>query len=325
MQESASSKQSIIAIVVAVIAVIAVIALVAVLTITATRAGSVGAHDSANAKGDLTSKVSLVSAQPGKEPKIKIDAPVSVSSSIAYRRVKEGTGAQLKKGQRMCLNIAVYDAKTGKKESSTWQKNTPDCSATHGSDQEPMRTMLDKARVGTIWILSTPAEQGNSTTSANAQGASIWVMQLARTITDLKHATGTKVTNIPSNLPKVTLAANGKPSINMNGYKGSSTLVSQDLIRGKGAKVTANQTVKAHYTGWLLNGKQFDSSWTGRGAAEFSLNNVIKGWKQGLTGKRVGSRVLLVVPPSLGYGKQKQGSIPANSTLVFVVDILAAY
>lgn len=52
---------------------------------------------------------------------------------------------------------------------------------------------------------------------------------------------------------------------------------------------------------------------------------VIEGWLEGLKGQKVGSEVLLVVPPSLGYGDQAQGEIPANSTLVFVVDILAKY
>ena len=51
---------------------------------------------------------------------------------------------------------------------------------------------------------------------------------------------------------------------------------------------------------------------------------VIDGWNQGLVGQTVGSQILLVVPPSLGYGTTAQGSIPANSTLVFVIDILAA-
>ena len=103
----------------------------------------------------------------------------------------------------------------------------------------------------------------------------------------------------------------------MNGYKGSDTLVSQDLIKGEGAEVKDTQTVVAHYTGWLLDGTQFDST--------FSLDGVIKGWKQGLAGHTVGSQVLLVVPPSLGYGSEAKDKIPANSTLVFVVDILAAY
>lgn len=123
----------------------------------------------------------------------------------------------------------------------------------------------------------------------------------------------------------MTLAKDGKPSIDMNGYKGSDSLVSQDLIKGKGAVVKDTQSVVAHYTGWLLDGTQFDSSWDRGQSSAFSLDSVIKGWKQGLAGHTVGSQVLLVVPPSLGYGNKDQEKIPANSTLVFVVDILAAY
>ena len=124
---------------------------------------------------------------------------------------------------------------------------------------------------------------------------------------------------------KPVLDKDGKPSIDMNGYKGSDSLVSQDLIKGNGAEVKDTQTVVANYTGWLLNGTQFDSSWDRGESSSFSLDSVIKGWKQGLAGHTVGSQVLLVVPPDLGYGNKKQSSIPANSTLVFVVDILAAY
>ena len=96
------------------------------------------------------------------------------------------------------------------------------------------------------------------------------------------------------------------------------------LIKGKGAKVSQHAVVSVNYTGWLLNGKVFDSSWTRGQSAEFSLDQVVKGWSQGLAGQTVGSQVLLVVPPSLGYGDQASGKIPANSTLVFVVDILSA-
>ena len=70
----------------------------------------------------------------------------------------------------------------------------------------------------------------------------------------------------------------------------------------------------------------FDSSWTRKSPATFAIGtgNVIPGWDKGLVGKKVGSRVLLVVPPADGYGAQGQGQIPANATLVFVVDILDA-
>lgn len=165
----------------------------------------------------------------------------------------------------------------------------------------------------------------NSTSSSSTGPSYLMVLTLVSKSKNLKKATGDKVANVPADLPKVTLAKNGKPSIDMNGYKGSDSLVSQDLIKGKGAVVKDTQTVVANYTGWLLDGTQFDSSWDRGEASSFSLDSVIAGWKQGLAGHTVGSQVLLVVPPSLGYKDQKQDKIPANSTLVFVVDILAAY
>ena len=159
---------------------------------------------------------------------------------------------------------------------------------------------------------------------SNSSGTS-YLMVLTLVSKSKEKATGEKVADIPADLPKVTLAKDGKPSIDMNGYKGSDSLISQDLIKGKGAVVKDTQSVVAHYTGWLLDGTQFDSSWDRGQSSAFSLDSVIKGWKQGLAGHTVGSQVLLVVPPSLGYGNKDQEKIPANSTLVFVVDILAAY
>ena len=139
-------------------------------------------------------------------------------------------------------------------------------------------------------------------------------------------ATGTPVTP-PAGLPTVTLDANGAPSLTAATGTAPTTLVTQPLIKGTGPAVTKGQTVVVNYTGWLWNGTKFDSSWD-RGTT-FPVQNigqaqVIDGWNQGLVGQTVGSQILLIVPPSLGYGTTAQGSIPANSTLVFVVDILAA-
>ena len=104
-------------------------------------------------------------------------------------------------------------------------------------------------------------------------------------------------------------------------------LVSQNLIDGTGPEVKTGQTITVHYTGALwTDGTVFDSSWKRKSPATFAIGtgNVIPGWDKGLVGKKVGSRVLLVVPPADGYADKVQGQIPANSTLVFVVDILDA-
>ena len=96
------------------------------------------------------------------------------------------------------------------------------------------------------------------------------------------------------------------------------------LSAGDGAIVCPGAKVKVNYVGALWNGTVFDSSYERGEPAEFSLTQVVKGWTNGLAGQTVGSQVLLVVPPSEGYGDTAQNGIPANSTLVFVVDILSA-
>ena len=87
-------------------------------------------------------------------------------------------------------------------------------------------------------------------------------------------------------------------------------------------EVDENAVLVVNYAGWLWDGTPFDSSFSRGEPAVFSLNSVIQGWKYGLAGTHVGDRVLLVVPPEWGYGKEDTSSIPGGSTLVFVVDVL---
>ncbi|OOF44083.1 FKBP-type peptidyl-prolyl cis-trans isomerase [Rodentibacter trehalosifermentans] len=92
---------------------------------------------------------------------------------------------------------------------------------------------------------------------------------------------------------------------------------------GKGEVIKPTDTVKVHYTGKLPNGEVFDSS-VGRGQpAEFRLDQVVKGWTEGLQLVKKGGKIELVLPPELAYGKQGAGtSIPPNSTLYFDVEVL---
>lgn len=96
------------------------------------------------------------------------------------------------------------------------------------------------------------------------------------------------------------------------------------LREGNGRQPKASSTVLAHYTGWLTTGAQFDSSWDRGEPISFSLQQFVKGWTEGLQLVAEGGRILLVIPPELGYGARATGSIPANSTLVFVVDLVSA-
>jgi FKBP-type peptidyl-prolyl cis-trans isomerase len=101
-------------------------------------------------------------------------------------------------------------------------------------------------------------------------------------------------------------------------------LVKEDLRVGTGAEATAGATVEVHYTGWLLDGPEFDSS-RRRGPFTFVLGagHVIRGWDQGVAGMRVGGTRKLTIPPELGYGlRGYPGLIPAQATLVFEVELL---
>jgi FKBP-type peptidyl-prolyl cis-trans isomerase len=96
-----------------------------------------------------------------------------------------------------------------------------------------------------------------------------------------------------------------------------------ELKEGTGEMPAATSTVKVHYSGWTLDGKQFDSS-VGRGQpATFPLNGVIKGWTEGVGSMKVGGKRKLVIPYALAYGEAgRPPQIPARATLVFDVELL---
>lgn len=125
--------------------------------------------------------------------------------------------------------------------------------------------------------------------------------------------------NGPTKEPKVTVPKAAAPT----------ALKVETLIEGTGKPVEAGQVMTAQYHGVLWkDGSVFDSSWQRGAAADFPIGvqQVIPGWDKALVGKKIGSRVLIVVPPAEGYGEQGMPpKIAGTDTLVFVVDILEAY
>ena len=107
--------------------------------------------------------------------------------------------------------------------------------------------------------------------------------------------------------------------------KTESGLQYEDLARGRGRPAKAGDEVSVHYTGWLENGKKFDSSIDRKQAFQFSLGarQVIAGWDEGVAGMKTGGIRRLIIPAELGYGARGAGGIiPPNATLVFEVELL---
>lgn len=114
-------------------------------------------------------------------------------------------------------------------------------------------------------------------------------------------------------------AVSGKPTTTSSG------LEYWDIKKGTGKLAEKGKKVSVHYTGWLTNGKEFDSSRDVGEPIQFDLGTgqVIKGWDEGIAGMKVGGKRQLKIPPALGYGARGFGSsIPPNSTLVFDVELM---
>ncbi|MFC4631978.1 FKBP-type peptidyl-prolyl cis-trans isomerase [Promicromonospora alba] len=250
----------------------------------------------------------------GKEPKVTFKAPLKVAGPTS-RVVDEGTGEELVEGAQVTINYVVIAGKDGKTSGSTWETKKPETFTLGDPQYDLLNDRLIGQKVGTRLVMASTAMD---------QTIQVTMVEVAEVKEIPTRAEGTEVAP-KDGLPTVALADNGQPTVTIpKNYEAPTELVVQPLVEGDGAEVTKDQTVTVQYAGCLLDGTSFDSSWSRGTPTSFPLNGVIPGWTNGIAGQKVGSQVLLVVPADQGYGDQENGAIPANSTLVFVVDILEA-
>lgn len=168
---------------------------------------------------------------------------------------------------------------------------------------------------------------GNPQAGIEGTDTLVFVIDIENTFNEKSSAEGETAAQDDASLPKVGTNTDGKaPSIEVPKADPPKKLVANYVIEGDGAEVAASDTVLVQYKGVVWDtGKEFDSTYSREAISSFGLQQVVKGWSQGMTGKKVGSRIVIVIPPELGYGDTPpSGSgIEKDSTMVFTVDILA--
>ncbi|NRD09875.1 FKBP-type peptidyl-prolyl cis-trans isomerase [Rathayibacter agropyri] len=114
-----------------------------------------------------------------------------------------------------------------------------------------------------------------------------------------------------------------KPEVDAPEGPAPDSLVVEDIVIGDGAEAQPGSTVEVHYLGVEYDtGEEFDSSWSRNQSINFPLNNLIRGWQQGIPGMKVGGRRKLVCPPALAYGPAGGGHPLSGKTLIFMIDLL---
>jgi peptidylprolyl isomerase len=279
-------------------------------------------------------QAAVITPAQGSTPPNKLETKVLV----------QGSGPAVTNGELAVVNYTAYNWSQKKKLGDTYASASqpvaePQSLQVGSTSALPAwSTALTGAKVGSrIEVVAPPADafgsQGNPQAGVGPTDVLVFVLDVVATYPADADITGTMGPQTDTSLPTVVgEPGTGNPTVNIpKGVKPPSGLVANVLIQGHGATVVKGQTLLLQYTGVDWNtGKNFDSSFTRKTAFTTAIGEgaVIPGWDQGLVGKHVGDRVLLVIPPSLGYGPQggqSSAGIGANDTLVFVVDIIAAF
>ncbi|MEU6367785.1 FKBP-type peptidyl-prolyl cis-trans isomerase [Streptomyces sp. NPDC046931] len=268
----------------------------------------------------------------GEKPTVA-KGPGTPPKDLAVKTVIAGGGPTVAENDYIQAHYLGQIWDTAKIFDNSYDRRTPlVIQLAQGGIIDGWRYALPGRKVGSRVLMAVPptwgyGSQGNPEAGIKGTDTLVFVVDIQNTFNAKSSAKGKIVPQNDAKLPKVGTNTDGSaPSVEVPKVKPPTGLVAKYVIEGNGDAVAADSTVLVQYKGVLWDtGKEFDSTY-GRGQlTSFSLQQVVKGWAQGLTGKKVGSRVLVVVPPKLGYGDNPpQGSgIKKDSTLVFSVDILA--
>jgi peptidylprolyl isomerase len=274
------------------------------------------------------------------EPTIKVPAG-KPPADIQVKVLTQGHGTPVGKGDFAQFDYTIYDWDTHKLIFSSYKPHQPAIGPIGvGQGLQAWDTALLGQKTGSrILVVAPPSTtfkgQGDAQDGIGKNDTLVMVLDLTNVYPANSDITGKQPTMTDPSMPIVTGdPGSGKLSITIPKTQPPTTLTSKVLIQGNGPTVAAGQTLLAQYEGIDWNtGKVFDSTFDPafkhQQVATFTIGKgqVIPGWDKTLVGQKVGSRVLLVIPPAEGYGPQggnPDAGIGKNDTLVFVVDVVGA-
>ena len=222
------------------------------------------------------------------------DKQTLLGNGIKHELIKAGTGEGIGEGNGIALRYAIWGA-DGQLLDCTEKSGQK-----FGGTLETMRWPFIKDLVKDLKVGGIVRADVPNALVQQSQTDTVWELELV------------KVTV----MPKFRLPASDKMVTTQSG------LQYEAITQGEGDSPKPSNTVKAHYTGWLTDGKMFDSSHARGEPSEFPLGRVIPGWTEGLQLMKPGAKFLFQIPPELGYGAKGSGTIPANSTLIFLVELV---
>tara|TARA_R110002020_G_scaffold26303_7_gene84956 strand:+ start:1719 stop:2684 length:966 start_codon:yes stop_codon:yes gene_type:complete len=263
----------------------------------------------------------------GSEPELDAYTPV-ITDETVWTDPIEGDGLAISASDQLVLaDIVLFDGSTGERLGATLfdgdaaqARPLSEWTTTFPGLEDSLVCAREGSRVLTLMSSSSLPAESAASLGLTEDGTAILSVDLQKVY--LPKADGADQFVTENGLPSVVRAPDGRPGIIVPDSAPPTDLKIEVLKKGTGAEVTGDVPVRVAYTGVLWDDKsEFDSSW-GKAPVSFSLDQVVEGFAEGLRGQTVGSQVLIVVPPELGYGDQANGAVPADSTLVFVVDIL---
>jgi peptidylprolyl isomerase len=242
--------------------------------------------------------------------------------------VTEGDGAEIAEGDQIQANLWVGNGTTQADAYSTYDEGGTAETITASADLSPVfKDAVLGQKIGSRVAVTTTAaeafgEAGNPNMGIGNKDTVLIIVDL------MEEYQPPTPKDVPASEMPTVVEEKGKPvSLDFTGIaepKADDELKRTVIKEGDGEEVTTDMTVKVNYLGMTYDAKKpFDESYS-KEPVEFALTGVVQGWTYGLEGVKVGSRVLLAIPPALGYGAQEQANIPANSTLYFVVDVISA-